>query len=1681
MNGWLPSGKPTNAVLIATAFVVSGLRLAAQPIASFSAAPTAGCAPLTVAFQDNSAGADAWFWDFGNGNTSVLQNPATVYLTPGFFTVRLVAINTLTGQRDTFEAGNYIHVIPSPATDFSASPLSACVNANSIAFTNLSTGAVNYTWDFGDGNTSTLVNPVHAYAAPGSYTVKLVARNGFNCSTLATRSNYIDILPTPSVSFTTPFNSSCDSTDLFQFTGTGSNIAYWEWSFGDGGTATGPSPTHQYNQTGSFTVTLIATGVTGCTDTVIVPGYINIGSTLTPGFNVTQSAGCDSLTATFSALVQNAVSWQWQFGDGGTSTQANPVHVYAAPGTYTVTLSVTTANGCNGSASYANAIVIEPMPTASFTASQPDPCDPFTFQFANTSGQAVSYLWEFGDGTTSTAVNPIHTYSAQGTYAVTLHAFSAGGCEDVLTLGSTVVVNIPHVNFSGTPRSGCPPLAVDFTAAAYPNAVSWFWQFGDGTTSTQQHPSHTYTVVGDYKVSLAIATSGGCQDSIYKNKYIKVVDGQVSYTVPDTIYGCWPYSVSFANPLPGCDTVIWNFGNGDTSTAFNASYIYQTPGVYTVSFYGSMPGGCSQSISPFAILVVDEFIPDSSLTLSASTCKPYTFQFTNPTPGVIEYLWEFGDGTTDTVMSPVHVYAQAGTYTVTLTLTNLPGCSKKVSTTVTFGHPNPIQPSGLSHCAGDTVAFTITDPSLYVSYAWDFGDGTPGSALQNPSHAYTAPGAYVASVVVTDTIGCVDTFYTDTLFISVVAVDFYTTDATTGCDHLLIKFHHQAPAATAWHWQFGDGDTAVTPNPTHYYGKAGTYTVSLTVSDGICMATETKPVFVTVYEAIADFSYVPSGTCYPVTITCSDSSVSPVTWAWDFGDGTTSALQNPVHTFLNQPAGKIQLTITDIHGCSDTKKRSNVNTDVLRVFRSDSVGCDPLTVSFSDSTANAVAWQWDFGDGGTSNLQHPVHTYTAPGMYAVRVSVTVSSGCTHDYAFPDSIRVTRPTADFTAPSSTACAPALFQFTDLSSGAVAWFWTFGDGTTSTSANPTHIYSVPGDYTVSLAIRDASGCTDTLVKKDYIKVKGTYAYFTLTALESCMNTFVQFVDSSINATSWQWNFGDGHTSTLQNPSHTYVDTGSYIVSLITSDTLGCSSYYAYPDPIVVHPAPTASGGFASVYAGCEPLTVAFTDSSSGASAVHWLLGNGDTLSGSQAVYTYTQWGQYYVTLVATNNYGCSDTFHVPLPVQVYQNPVADFEASPGWGCAGQSFTLLNTSTGLQNPTWLWTVGSMTSTQQQPSLTLSQPGLYGVTLAVVNATGCSDTLARPGFLEVLDTVPPPATPILDVSVLDDVSVEIRWLPSADLHLKEYRLYRLNPVTQAYDLIHILPDSANANPSVNLVYVDAGLNTLHRTYTYKVQVVNACDRALPLAQSVAHTTIDVTAQAAGEDVVVQWTPYGGCPVQSYEVRRTDVSSGQTQLVATVPGTVLGITDTTSDCPVPYAYRITATGLCGNPYHSLSDTGVATPVSPVLDQQADIVRSTVVDNSRILTEWLPPLQSPQRVSVYYVYRSVDGTGPWTHVATVPAAFQSYIDDQVRVDRHHYDYRVDAVNDCGFAGKPGQQGVSILLESDWKNDVTKLNWSPYDRWQPGVDHYVIEKRTPDGQWMLIKVVDGNTTATELNE
>jgi PKD repeat protein len=715
----------------------------AQLNANFFSENTAGCSPIVVQFTDLSTGnPTSWSWNLGNGTTSTLQNPSTVYVNPGSYTVTLTVSNGTSSNTKT--ATNYITVLPSPFVNFVVSDSTTACAPETVQFTNLSvsgsTGAATYLWDLGDGTTSANTNPTHTYSDPGNYTVTLVATNSNGCVSSLVKSQYVKTVLKPVANFTAVNNNSCSVPATVAFTNTSANGNSYFWNFGDGSTSTAANPTHTYAATGTYTVTLAAINALGCSDTLISSSFVNIGD-LSTSFVPSATTTCTGNNISFTnTSVPGPGACTWHFGDGTTSTVTDPTHAYAAAGTYTVKL-VVNYNNCSDSAT--GTITVNLGPADAFTANDTYNCSaPFTVQFTNATTGATGYLWEFGDGNTSTGTNPSNTYNATGNYNVTLIATAANGCTDTLTKPAYIKVNLPTASVIANPSQGCAPLTVSYTTALSPavTPVSNSINFGDGTANaTTASGSHIYVNPGTYVMTYTYTLPGGCTGTAQTTVIVSTPPVANFTLTPDTL--CPGSSVTFTNTSTGATNYNWVFGDGGSSQQTNPIYTYNYSGNYTVVLTASN-NGCNTTLAKQ--VVVNPPLANYYFTYNCANRLQVSFHDTSI--GATSWLWSFGDGTTSALQDPVHTFPSYATYSVVLTVTNsATGCSNSRTENIRlFADPLTVfTVVNDTTCTGSGVSFTsISSTDIASIYFWTFGDGNASSTANSATtHIYTTAGS----------------------------------------------------------------------------------------------------------------------------------------------------------------------------------------------------------------------------------------------------------------------------------------------------------------------------------------------------------------------------------------------------------------------------------------------------------------------------------------------------------------------------------------------------------------------------------------------------------------------------------------------------------------------------------------------------------------------------------------------------------------------------------------------------------------------------------------------------------------------------------------------------------------------------------------------------------------------------
>ena len=725
----------------------------------------------------------------------------------------------------------------------------------------------------------------------------------------------------------------------------------------------------------------------------------------------------------------------------------------------------------------------------------------------------------------------------------------------------------PVANFSTNVSAGYSPLIVQFTNLSE-NAESVSWDFeNDGVIDTEEsNPIHEFTTAGTYTVNLTASNANGTNSKLTTINVIDSLDWKLSPQEPvcgDTINisgnassgekinvvvtfeknvsvleGKYEYSLQNVSIVKGLGNLFTVEANGVNNLNVRAKKVIWLSKSANASGDTAIVSRSNIPTGTYEIRIdgdAKEGVSDVNLKITASQ----TIQADSN--GNFSYSYN------TTAVPPGNFEVKAGDITKVITLRSIEESVLPVanfSTNVSAGSaPLVVQFTNLSENA--------------ESVSWDFeNDGVIDTEESNPIHEFTTAGTYTVNLTASNANGTNSKLGTITVTEkpeSVIPVANFTASLT-------VQFTDTSTNnPTQWEWNFGDGNSSTEQNPVHVYGSEGTYNVTLVATnDAGSSYVGTMVITVTRLVPVANFTANVTEGSAPLTVQFTDTSTnSPTQWNWDFGDGTNSTEQNPVHVFSGEGTYSVTLVTTSGNVASNPKsmniKVNSVSTPPVASFTADPTeGSAPLTVQFTDTSTNSpIQWNWDFGDGNTSTEQNPVHVFSGEGTYSVTL-VAINGDGSSD---PESMNIkvnrvlTPPVVDFTAQQT---GPLTVQFNDASSNSpTQWNWDFGDGSTSTDANPAHVYAAAGTYTVNLTVSNADG-SDTASKA--ITVTGTsaspIASFTLAPQVGHSPLTVKFTDRSVNAASIKWDFGDGTTSTESNPSHTYT-TGFYIVRLTATN--------------------------------------------------------------------------------------------------------------------------------------------------------------------------------------------------------------------------------------------------------------------------------------------------------------------------------------------------------------------------------------------------------------------------------------------------------------------------------------------------------------------------------------------------
>ncbi len=819
----------------------------------------------------------------------------------------------------------------------------------------------------------------------------------------------------------------------------------------------------------------------------------------------------------------------------------------------------------------------------------------------------------------------LYTYSPANFnpgYLVTIVAgtTNADGCGSTFEKDFYLKVYDPTPAKIGWVHNGCVTDSVQFKDSSdYKGplyAYKWWWSFGDGTFDSVRNPKHKYLAPGTYTVRFSMLTNAGCFSDTTSRQITVTLVPDAKFGVSNPICEGKPMTFSDSSVAYGGSTLqnwYWNYGDASSATLTsnsNHNHTYTTWGNKTVTLKVETNSGCQSATFTKTIAVnpnpVANFNQPAGLCLPAANAQfTSTSTIADNTQAGFSYLWDFGDPASGvvsnaaTIANPQHLYSGTGPFSIKLEVTSAAGCkhdTTKILSNV-FAQPKANFTVNPENCLNDPTTFTDnsltnTPGSVITEWHWDFGDGQTATGLQNPVHVYAAANTYTVKLYIRTDKGC----YSDTISKTVVvnplpAANFNTAGPFCATKDITFSDVSIANAGniTLWKWDLGDGTLLNLNNGNpfvHAYAGANTYNATLQVetNKGCKSTLVSKPV---VINPLPVPGFTHTRVCLPDGIsnftnasTIADGSGALMTYNWNFGDAgsganNSSTLTNPSHQYSATGPYTATLTVTSNNGCIVTTSQSiaDIYAQAKANFTVNPENCLNDVTSFTDNSnglGNVITeWHWDFGDGQTSTLQNPTHTYATANTYTVKLYIKTDKNCNSDTMSKTVVINPLPAASFTN-STPLCATNTITFTDASAANAGnltiWKWNMGDGTVQTfnTANPfTHTYAATGNYTVTLSVETNKGCKSSLFSKNITVSPLPVPGFILP--EVCLSdAFAQFTDTSKipagSITNWAWNFGDPasgalNTSTLQNPQHKYNAVGNYTVTLTVTSNNGC----------------------------------------------------------------------------------------------------------------------------------------------------------------------------------------------------------------------------------------------------------------------------------------------------------------------------------------------------------------------------------------------------------------------------------------------------------------------------------------------------------------------------------------------
>lgn len=1166
------------------------------PLAGFIPSITNGTAPLDVQFTDYSITGDSpitsYYWDFGDGTNSTLQNPAHTFTKLGGNRITETITDSVL-RTSSYNAT--ITVLPEPVVPSPPHASFLMDNAQgysplAVSFTDFSTGAIRqWYYNFGDGSGSQERNPVHTYSASESglhlYTPSLTVTDTLGrVSTYTTNYGAVSFWgpdpKTPVADFTNTILSSPPNRPEVGLTDKSQRATSLTYYLGDGQTTTNRNPQYVYQKPAWYRITQSVSNAFGSrekfadVDFQTTPPDAKPSSIVSAGFAVDYYEGDSPLKVQFYDRSWGDIkSYLWEFSDGTTSTEKSPVHTFtvASNGLKVFQPRLTVTDQFGAISQYSASISVWGM----YVSQTPTP---------TATGTATTIPSVTTTSTGTVTVTPTTTGSSDyrliASQTEVMYNSVVGMAPDMSTIYKIyVTVTNPHDV----------PVPIDLTMEEIPIVKGYNEEYpinqpvsSDKTNIIQPHSSHTFTYSYIHKwrwteqltgpvASGVITTVGFGVDWLsFSWNFINFLNWD-----PDTIqFGVW--SNRFSSVL-GKFTVIAQIGD----------FVY---GLIHPSEYQYVPHATNVEGLTSKNVYINVGLPKQT-AYAASIASGYSAGALTLSGAATSWT-----GVGSTVFFAGEIF-EIGAGVCFDNIANDPDPNYTDPVIIdTFIIPELEQAndSPIKTYVEQMAPLVDHSKALSKTYAKYLGaqqaeDPVWETKLLKDCYRYSSLIENDYDRINASTDPAIDYMEEQGFFPTTEDVAKAKNSIKTNG---LPEFEKKYLRA----WNFTDDDIDMmknvslnVPNSVVVNYNQSLYHLNNAAKNQISVlneqfAEELGPNA----PPLAEFNVSTTSGTAPLTVEFTDASLRNATmWHWDFGDNQTIATQNPdvFYTYMKPGNYTVSLTAMSPTG-SDTRVKYNlisVGTDsrpVAGFTANATTGKTPVTVAFHDTSSNSpTSWLWEFGDNSMSREQNPVHEYDRGGNFTVTLNATNSYGSSVQTS-PDYIQVIPNPSfpNFTATPRSGKVPLTVSFTDTSSGGTPtlWYWTFGDGADASVPNPVHTYTVAGNFSVDLETANGDGDSNRTVT-DYITVlplNPPGANFTASPLSGKAPLTVSFTDRSSNApTNWSWTFGDGTTSTLQSPVHVYSTAGNFTVALNATNADGTGSLIR-PGYISVSGAPPTS---------------------------------------------------------------------------------------------------------------------------------------------------------------------------------------------------------------------------------------------------------------------------------------------------------------------------------------------------------------------------------------------------------------------------------------------------------------------------------------------------------------------------